>query len=63
MGKVKEMDRFSDYDQIPSVVQDYLLSIADAMFITDIPLAEINEWAYNNVGHLNLLLMGSKSRG
>lgn len=60
MGKVKEMDRFSDYDQIPTVVEEYILSIADAMVITDIPLAEINDWAYNNVNHLNMLLMGSK---
>jgi hypothetical protein len=60
MGKVKEMNRFADYDQIPTVIEEYILSIADAMFITDIPLAEINEWAYNNVSHLNMLLMGSK---
>jgi hypothetical protein len=59
--KVKEAARFEDYDQIPLVVEDYILSIADAMFITDIPLAEINEWAYNNVHHLNMLLMGSKN--
>lgn len=56
MGKVKEMMRFEDYSQIPVEVEDYILSIADAMFITDIPLEEINEWAYNNVGQLNLLL-------
>lgn len=61
MGKVKEMARFSDYEQIPLVVEEYILSIADAMFITDIPLDEINEWAYNHVGQLNMLLMGSKN--
>ena len=61
MGKVKEMDRFEDYSQIPVEVEDYILSIADAMFITDIPLAEINEWAYNNVGQLNALLMRAKN--
>lgn len=60
MGKVKAMMRFEDYEQIPTVVEEYILSIADAMFITDIPLDEINEWAFNNVGHLNMLLMGSK---
>ena len=54
------MKRFEDYEQIPLVVEEYILSIADAMFITDIPLEEINEWASNNVGHLNMLLMGSK---
>lgn len=58
--KTKEMKRFEDYEQIPLVVEEYILSIADAMFITDIPLEEINEWASNNVGHLNMLLMGAK---
>jgi hypothetical protein len=61
--KVKELARFEDYDQIPLVIEDYILSIADAMFITDIPLDEINEWAANNVHHFNMLLMGSKNRG
>ena len=61
MSKVKEMDRFSDYDQIPLVVEEYILGIADAMFITDIPLAEINDWAYNHVGQLNMLLMSAKN--
>ena len=41
--KIKEMTRFEDYDQIPLIVEEYILSIADAVFITDIPLAEINE--------------------
>ena len=58
--KTKEMKRFEDYDQIPLIIEEYILSIADAMFITDIPLEEINEWAFNNVGHLNMLLMGAK---
>lgn len=55
------MKRFEDYDQIPLIIEEYILSIADAMFITDIPLDEINDWAYNNVSHLNMLLMGSKN--
>jgi hypothetical protein len=61
--KVKEAARFESYEQIPLVVEEYILGIADAMFITDIPLDEINEWAYNNVSHLNLMLMGAKNRG
>ena len=58
--KTKQMRRFEDYESIPLVIEDYILSIADAMFITDIPLDEINEWAYNNVHQLNMLLMGAK---
>jgi hypothetical protein len=58
--KIKETPRFESYEQIPLIVEEYILNIADAMFITDIPLEEINEWAFNNVGHLNMLLMGSK---
>ena len=58
--KMKEAPRFEDYEQIPLVVEDYILSIADAMFITDIPLDEINDWASNNVSQLNMLLMGAK---
>jgi hypothetical protein len=61
--KSKEAARFEDYNQIPLVVEDYILGIADAMFITDIPLDEINDWAYNNVGQLSMLLMGAKNRG
>ena len=61
MSKTKHLTRFEDYDQIPLVIEDYILSIADAMFITDIPLAEINDWAYNNVHQLNMLLMGAKN--
>lgn len=49
MGKVKENFGWSDYESIPSVIEDYILSRADALFITDIPLDQINDWAYNNV--------------
>jgi len=56
MSKVKESARFESYEHIPRVVEDYILSIADAMFITDIPLDEINDWAYNNAGFVNKLI-------
>lgn len=49
MGKVKENFGWADYESIPAVVEDYIMGRADAMFITDIPLDEINDWAYNNV--------------
>lgn len=61
--KTKEMPRFEDYESIPLVIEDYILSRADAMFITDIPLDEINAWAYNNVSQVNMLLWGAKNRG
>lgn len=33
---------FKSYEEIPSLVIGYMLSVADADFITDIPLEEIN---------------------
>ena len=48
MGKVKENFGWSDYESIPVVIEEYIMSRADAMFITDIPLTEINDWAYDN---------------
>lgn len=36
--------QFEDYESIPETVQDFILSFADATFITEIPLDELNEW-------------------
>lgn len=35
---------YKDYESIPESVKDFILSFADAMFITEIPLDQINEW-------------------
>lgn len=35
---------YKDYESIPQPVQEFILTFADAMFITEIPLEEINEW-------------------
>lgn len=36
--------RYQDYESIPESVKEFILSFADATFITEIPLEEINEW-------------------
>lgn len=35
---------YTDYESIPESVKDFILTFSDAMFITEIPLEEINEW-------------------
>jgi hypothetical protein len=39
-----EMNQFKNHSEIPNSVQDFIMSFADVMFITEIPLEEINEW-------------------
>ena len=38
------MNQFKNHSEIPNSVQDFIMSFADVMFITEIPLEEINEW-------------------
>jgi len=34
--------RFTDHDQIPIWLEDYILTVADALLITDISIEDIN---------------------
>lgn len=43
---------FKDHDHIPSAVREYIMDQADADFIAEIPIEQINQWASNN---LNLI--------
>jgi hypothetical protein len=49
---MKNVILFQDHDHIPSAVREYIMDQADAYFISEIPIEEINQWASNN---LNLI--------
>lgn len=36
--------KFQDHESIPASVQEMILSQADAMFITEIDIVDINDW-------------------
>jgi hypothetical protein len=46
---------YESYEEIPESVQDFLLSFADAEFITDIPLEQINEWLAEHLEAFKIL--------
>jgi len=42
---------YNDYEEIPWIVADYILSVSDADNIYEIPLDEINDFLYNLEDH------------
>ena len=47
---------FKDHDHIPSAVREYIMDQADAYFISEIPIEEINQWASNNLNLISRLV-------
>lgn len=47
--------KYQDYESIPESVKEFILSFADAMFITEIPLDEINEWLAEHLEAFKIL--------
>jgi hypothetical protein len=47
---------FKDHDHIPSAVREYIMDQADADFISEIPIEEINQWASNNLNLIGRLV-------
>ena len=42
---------YNNYEEIPWIVADYILSVSDADNIYEIPLDEINDFLYNLEDH------------
>jgi len=47
---------FKDHDHIPSAVREYIMDQADADFISEIPIEQINQWASNNLNLIGRLV-------
>ena len=45
------MKKFFAYEEIPVLVKDYILSVADADSIEQIPLQDINSFIYEQMQH------------
>lgn len=48
---------YKDYESIPQPVKEFIMTFADADFLTEIPLKEINEWVEEHQEAFKLLII------
>lgn len=49
------MKTYASHADIPAPVHDFIMTFADAMFITEIPLEEINGWLAEHLEAFKIL--------